>query len=497
MAVQVLQVHVTGLPPTHPRGKSWPRPDPEPPRSTCCCWALPGPGALGALLRPQGRLGWAGAAQDAEILLRRADPVAGGCWRCSWRKTQMAQLGSPTLPALVFEEQEDLSPSGPFPSPAAPWGPAEQPLGPRQGSEQWAASALSDGEPQAVLCKATSPSTAHSAGSTPPSPDSSCGLWEEPGEGAPACYTDICAQSAPLPSPSIAIQQGDWSPPLLISDTCIVNELPLAAAGPGTVPVVLSAGDTHTVVPLLHFPALFLTEEEKRLLSQEGVSLPSALPLTKAEERLLKKVRRKIRNKQSAQDSRRRKKEYVDGLESRVASSSAQNQELQKQVQELEKCNMSLLSQLRKLQALIRPTSSKAAQTSTCILILLISLALLISPSYSPLHGGARGTQGNSAPTGVISRNILNQRESSEPAEAPSTQEPSAAGPEPAPGEQLVPKVAAEARAEGAYGGATPLGAGSKNMSVQAHLEQPMGLPQGTRLRASRAAVKAGHAEEM
>ncbi|NXX48609.1 CR3L4 protein, partial [Tricholaema leucomelas] len=111
---------------------------------------------------------------------------------------------------------------------------------------------------------------------------------------------------------------------------------------------------------------LRLTEEEKRLLAQEGVTLPGALPLTQAEERILKKVRRKIRNKQSAQDSRRRKKEYLDGLENRVAACSAQNQELRKRVQELEKLNGSLLKQL---QALIKQTSNKATQTSTCALV--------------------------------------------------------------------------------------------------------------------------------
>ncbi|XP_009883891.1 PREDICTED: cyclic AMP-responsive element-binding protein 3 [Charadrius vociferus] len=153
------------------------------------------------------------------------------------------------------------------------------------------------------------------------------------------------------------------------------SSFPIAVAvdaGPQPVPGAIVQSD---------FPELVLTEEERQLLEKEGVSLPTCGPLTKAEERLLKKVRRKIRNKQSAQDSRRRKKIYVDGLENRVAACTAQNHELQKKVQLLQKQNMSLLNQLQKLQALVRRSTNKTTTAKTCTMVVVLSFCLILSPS--------------------------------------------------------------------------------------------------------------------
>ncbi|XP_042123103.2 cyclic AMP-responsive element-binding protein 3-like protein 3 isoform X6 [Peromyscus maniculatus bairdii] len=116
-----------------------------------------------------------------------------------------------------------------------------------------------------------------------------------------------------------------------------------------------------------HCQELVLTEDEKKLLAKEGVTLPTQLPLTKYEERVLKKIRRKIRNKQSAQESRKKKKEYIDGLENRMSACTAQNQELQRKVLHLEKQNLSLLEQLKHLQALVVQSTSKSAHAGTCV----------------------------------------------------------------------------------------------------------------------------------
>ncbi|KAG7473646.1 hypothetical protein MATL_G00098060 [Megalops atlanticus] len=133
---------------------------------------------------------------------------------------------------------------------------------------------------------------------------------------------------------------------------------------------------------------LILTEEEKRTLIAEGYPVPNKLPLTKTEEKALKRVRRKIKNKISAQESRRKKKEYVECLEKKVESFTSENNELWKKVETLESANRSLLQQLQKLQVLVAgkvPRSCKMAstQTGTCLMVVALCFVLVLG-SFMP-----------------------------------------------------------------------------------------------------------------
>ncbi|KFO92849.1 Cyclic AMP-responsive element-binding protein 3-like 3, partial [Buceros rhinoceros silvestris] len=162
------------------------------------------------------------------------------------------------------------------------------------------------------------------------------------------------------------------------------------------------------------FQELVLTEDEKKLLAKEGVSLPTQLPLTKYEERVLKKIRRKIRNKQSAQESRKKKKEYIDGLESRMSACTAQNQELQRKVLHLEKQNSDTVLVLPPApflgavcQTLLPPTTVRG-DVPFCPQVLLLSFALIIFPSISPFAHSKAEADGDFRPMRVFSRSLHN-----------------------------------------------------------------------------------------
>lgn len=143
------------------------------------------------------------------------------------------------------------------------------------------------------------------------------------------------------------------------------------------------------------YPKLMLSIEEKRLLAKEGIALPAHYPLTKHEERELKRIRRKIRNKISAQDSRKRKKEYVDGLEERVRKCTDENQSLIKRIKLLQSQNHNLMNQMKKMQTLLTKNGggggagagtavgggNKSVQPATCLMVLLMSMALIAAPN--------------------------------------------------------------------------------------------------------------------
>uniref|UniRef100_A0A8C8E4V6 Cyclic AMP-responsive element-binding protein 3-like protein 2 n=1 Tax=Otus sunia TaxID=257818 RepID=A0A8C8E4V6_9STRI len=143
---------------------------------------------------------------------------------------------------------------------------------------------------------------------------------------------------------------------------------------------------------LLGTGPLILTEEEKRTLIAEGYPIPTKLPLTKAEEKVLKKIRRKIKNKISAQESRRKKKEYMDSLEKKVETCSNENSELRKKVEVLENTNRTLLQQLQRLQAMVagkvsRSCKAASTQTGTCLMMVVLCFAVVFgsfSQSYGP-----------------------------------------------------------------------------------------------------------------
>uniref|UniRef100_A0A2K5DP31 cAMP responsive element binding protein 3 like 3 n=1 Tax=Aotus nancymaae TaxID=37293 RepID=A0A2K5DP31_AOTNA len=215
----------------------------------------------------------------------------------------------------------------------------------------------------------------------------------QPGKGPCLSYPGTSCPTTPpgpvvqVPEASVTIDLEMWSPggriyaekqaePMGLSPRCDLTVKDLLLSGSSGDLQQHHLGAPHLLRPVAgHCQELVLTEDEKKLLVKEGITLPIQLPLTKYEERALKKIRRKIRNKQSAQESRKKKKEYIDGLETR-----------------------SLLEQLKKLQAIVVQSTSKSAQTGTCVAVLLLSFALIILPSISPFASNKAKSPGDFAP---------------------------------------------------------------------------------------------------
>ncbi|XP_049892835.1 cyclic AMP-responsive element-binding protein 3-like protein 2 [Epinephelus moara] len=140
------------------------------------------------------------------------------------------------------------------------------------------------------------------------------------------------SQSPVHAPPGLSCPTSPTSPP---PSQASLKVSPRAASSLSNSPLLTAAHKLQGSGPLM------LTEEERRTLVAEGYPVPTKLPLTKAEEKALKKIRRKIKNKISAQESRRKKKEYMDALEKKVETCSNENNELRRKVETLECTNNS------------------------------------------------------------------------------------------------------------------------------------------------------------
>ncbi|XP_023713300.2 cyclic AMP-responsive element-binding protein 3-like protein 4, partial [Cryptotermes secundus] len=164
-----------------------------------------------------------------------------------------------------------------------------------------------------------------------------------------------------------------------------------------------SAGEAEEV-PAPKHSKLHLTPEEKQLLEKEGITL-SSHPLTQAEERKLKMIRRKIRNKIAAGDSRKRKKEYQNALEERVKHCTEENLHLVKRVEALQTENQTLAARVKELEAVLSHGAANTAQI------------LSLNQSLSPNCDGQKDQdlsqpENKMAPLPGHSRNLLELSES-------------------------------------------------------------------------------------
>ncbi|XP_053213719.1 cyclic AMP-responsive element-binding protein 3-like protein 3-A [Panonychus citri] len=127
-----------------------------------------------------------------------------------------------------------------------------------------------------------------------------------------------------------------------------------------------------------------LTEEERKLLNKEGYTdFPSETKeLTHQEEKILRKIRRKIRNKRSAQFSRLRKKQYVEELEKKYEDCTSENKLLKKEVDDLRRQNQSLTAKMKKI--LKDHTGHGQASFKTSLFVILLSFLFILMPNFRP-----------------------------------------------------------------------------------------------------------------
>ncbi|XP_045128115.1 cyclic AMP response element-binding protein A-like isoform X2 [Portunus trituberculatus] len=189
---------------------------------------------------------------------------------------------------------------------------------------------------------ASTSSTSPTSSSSSPSSSTDTGFYLPPTPPSCSSSDSECGSQSPIRTPPLY----ETLTPQFCNPRKVGTRTSISTRNPINTPLISTQPKGAT-------GAINLTEEEKRTLLSEGYNIPSRLPLTKAEEKSLKKIRRKIKNKISAQESRRKKKDYMDALERKVEKISNENLEYKRRIELLQTSNSQLLLELQQLQCLV------------------------------------------------------------------------------------------------------------------------------------------------
>jgi len=209
---------------------------------------------------------------------------------------------------------------------------------------------------------------------------------------------DVC----PLPVPPVPIE----AYPLIKSETF------LPAEPPKTKPTAPKTSTTNTTVlgkrrtrkdpspPSKSTPLDFQSLDSKSLEQR----LESGRTLTIDEEKHLKRQRRLLKNRESAQLSRQRKKQYIADLEKNVREMTSETEHLRQQVHQLNSRNADLENQVAQLKSMINSQISMKhpkAAIGLCMIVFLLSLGLFF-PQNTPGSHPEYSTHPRSVYTGRI-----------------------------------------------------------------------------------------------
>jgi len=220
-------------------------------------------------------------------------------------------------------------------------------------------------------------------------------LRHQVGHGSDHCslVSDLTwlTEEAPVPiAPSNTLKQPSSAQPPAKRAKITGRKRDRAAAS-------LRDGDDGAV--LLSVDKLSAMSSQK--LEEYAQNLAELRPLTSEEEKQLKRQKRLIKNRESAQLSRQRKKHYVEELEAQVKALTAENLQMQAQMQQINTKNQQLESQVLYWRGLSQQeqlavaedsklfNSKNTAKAGLCVLVILFSFGLFmntISPNDATLR---------------------------------------------------------------------------------------------------------------